>query len=527
METLINSLIMGGIVVFIAAIVIFIIGYVKAPPDKAYIISGLRRKPRILIGRSGFMVPFLQRKDELYLKQVTIDVTTGSRVPTVDFINVMVNSVAKVRICPEPDTMALAMNNFLNKTPEEIIGDLQDSLQGNLREIIGTMSLQEISTDKEAFADEMKKKAAGDMRALGIDIVTFNVQHLEDEHGLIQDLGIDNKEKIKKHASIAKAEAHRDVAVAQAEADKAANDARVKAQLEIEQKNTDLAIREAELKKQADTKKADAEAAFEIQMQLQQKTINENTVNARIAEREREIELKEREVEVQRKLLNANVRETAEAERFEKEQQAEAERFERERKADAELFEEQKAAEAIRAKAAAEAEAIRVTEEAKAKAIQITGEAEAKAIQAKGLAEAEAIEKKAEAMKLFEEAAMAEMMINILPSVAAEVAKPLGAIDEVKIFGTDAHGVAGMSANVPTVMAQTFETIKSATGVDLTNIMHANSLDAKITRNLNMTGAVPVDTTAEQGASPIPEGVTVTTETVEAETISEEILGNS
>jgi len=447
-------------------VLVFVAGYVKAPPDKAYIISGLRKKPKILTGQAGFRIPFFQRKDELFLKQITIEVNTNGRVPTKDFINVSVSSVAKVRICPDSDAIELAQRNFLNKQPSDIILDLQDSLVGNLREIIGTMSLKDISQDKETFSAQMKEKASTDMRALGIEIVTFNIQQLEDENGLIKDLGMDNTYAIQKDASISKAVAEQEVAVAQAAADKLANDARVLAQLEIEKKNNDLAIKQAELKKEADTKRAEAEAAFEIQSQQQRKTIEVESANADIARREREAELAMKEVEVTEKRLEAEIKKKAEAERFRVEQEAEAERFRIEQEAQASRFAAEQAAEAVKAEGLAQAEAIR----------------------ARGLAEADAIREKAEAMKLYEHAAMAEMIVKILPDVARAVAEPIAAIDSVRIFGSDANGVSGLSGNVPTVMAQAIETVSAATGVDLTGIMNAHSMEAKITRNVNMTG---------------------------------------
>ncbi|WP_026521857.1 flotillin family protein [Butyrivibrio sp. VCB2001] len=214
-------------------ILIIVAGYVKAPPDRAYIISGMRRNPRILIGRAGVKIPFFERVDKLYLGQMTVDIKTEQSVPTNDFINVNVDAVAKVRIGTDTESIQLAAKNFLNKDPEQITMDLQDSLQGNMREIIGTLALKTINTDRDSFSDQVMEKASRDMSKLGIEILSCNIQNVTDENGLISDLGMDNTAKIKKDAAIAKAQADRDVAIAQAEADKAANDARVLAQTEI------------------------------------------------------------------------------------------------------------------------------------------------------------------------------------------------------------------------------------------------------------------------------------------------------
>ena len=215
---------------------ILLAGYVKAPPDKAYIISGLRKNPRILIGRAGIKIPILERVDVLYLGQMTVDIKTEQSVPTNDFINVNVDAVAKVRIGTSPESIQLAAKNFLNKKAEQITEDLKDSLQGNMREIIGTLALKTINTDRDSFSDQVMEKASKDMHKLGIEILSCNIQNVTDEKGLISDLGMDNTSRIKKDAAIAKAQADRDVAIAQAEADKAANDARVAAQTEIQRK---------------------------------------------------------------------------------------------------------------------------------------------------------------------------------------------------------------------------------------------------------------------------------------------------
>ena len=484
--------------VIVALLLVAAAGYVKAPPDKAFIISGLRRRPRILIGRAGIKIPFLERVDKLYLGQMTVDIKTEQSVPTNDFINVNVDAVAKVRIGTEPDAIQLAAKNFLNKTPEQITLDLQDSLQGNMREIIGTLALKAINTDRDSFSDQVMEKASKDMRKLGIEILSCNIQNVTDENGLISDLGMDNTAKIKKDAAIAKAQADRDVAIARAEADKAANDARVLAQTEIAEKNNALAIRQAELKKQADTKNAEADAAYKIQEQEQEKTIQAATVNAQIAKAEREAELRQKEVIVKQQELAAEIEKKADAEKYRAAQAAEAELVKRQKNAEAEKYEQEQNAEAKKAQAEAlkfaaeqEAAGIKAKYDAEAAGIAAKGLAEAEAIRAKGIAEAEAMEKKAEAYKKYNGAAMAEMMIKIMPEMAAEIAKPLSQIDKINIYGTGdgANGAGQISGNLPIVMKQVFDTMSEATGVDFTEIMRANTYDAKVNRKVDLTGA--------------------------------------
>ena len=286
--------IITAVVVVLLILTIIALGYVKAPPDKAFIISGMHKNPRILVGRAGVKIPFLERVDKLYLGQMTVDIKTEQSVPTNDFINVNVDAVAKIRIGTDPEAIQLAAKNFLNKRPEEIAEDLQDSLQGNMREIIGTLSLKSINTDRDSFSDQVMSKASGDMAKLGIEILSCNIQNVTYENNLIKDLGADNTSKIKKDAAIAKAIAEKEVAIENAKADKEANDARINADPEISQKQRDLAIKQAELKQETDKAKAIADAAYEIERMEQQKAIETNTVNAQIAKAERESELKQK-----------------------------------------------------------------------------------------------------------------------------------------------------------------------------------------------------------------------------------------
>ena len=455
--------IVAAVIIAIVVIIIIICSYVKAPPDKAYIISGLRRNPKILIGRAGLKMPFFERKDELLIKQISIDIKTDGYVPTADFIGVNIDAVAKVRVMSEGEGVKLAMKNFLNMKEQQIADSLVDSLQGNMREIIGTITLKDLCNDRKKFGDEVQQKAQEDMKRLGIEIISCNVQHVTDEKDLINALGQDNMAKIQKDASIAKAQADRDVAIAQAQAQKEANDAKVAADTEIAVKQNELAIKRAELKTVEDSKQAEADAAYEIQKENQRKTIEVTKTNADIARQEKEVDLKRKEAEVKEQALDAEVKKKAEAEKFELEKQAEADLYAK----------------------AQEAEGIRKV-----------GEAEAAAIAAKGLAEAEALEKKAEAMKKYGQAAMMEMIVKALPEMAAEIAKPLSTIDKVTIIdsGNGDTGVNSMGSYVPSVLAQTIESVKETTGIDIREIMRANTYDAKVNKNITVSGLENVQT---------------------------------
>lgn len=485
-----NTIIVSTVVLLI--VILLAMGYVKAPPDRAFIISGPHKKPRFLIGRAGFKIPFLERTDTLYLGQMSVDIKTETAVPTNDFINVNVDAIAKIRIITDRqvnvgtddnpmlvDGLQLAAKNFLNMNPERIAKELQDSLQGNMREIIGTLDIRSINTDRDSFSDQVMNKASKDMEKLGIEIISCNIQNVTDENGLIKDLGADNTSKIKKDAAIAKANADKEVAIAQAEADKEANRAQVAAQTEIAQRDTDLAVKKAELRKQSETKRAEAEAAYTIENQIQQKEIETQKVNANIAKAEREAELRKQEVAVKEQELAAEV-----------EKKADADKYQAERLAEAELVKKQKAAEAARYEAEQEAAGIRAKGEADAAAIKAKAEAEAAGIRAKGLAEAEAMDKKAEAYKKYNNAAVIEMMVNILPQMAEAIAKPVSSIDKVNIYSASENGdgINTVSGTTPVIMKQTFDTLSEATGVNFSDIMKANTYDAKVNKNINVTG---------------------------------------
>ena len=465
-------------IVVIALIVIFLaVGYVKAPPDMAFIISGIKKKSKIVIGKAAIRIPFFERLDKLNLRLIPIDVKTSNAVPTADYININVDATVNVKISNESEKLRLAAENFLNKNTEYIAGVAREVLEGNVREIVGKMKLEEMVSDRQKFATLVKENAEPDLAAMGLDIISFNVQNFVDGNEVIENLGIDNIVKIKKAAAIARAESERDIKVAQAAADKESNDAAVAAQTEIAKKQNELAIKRSELQQEADTKKAMADAAYEIQKEEQRKTIEVTTANADIAKQEREIELKQKEVAVKEQALEAEVKKQAEADKYAAQQKADAALYQRQKEAEAKQFEAQRQAEARKA----QAEADRFAKEQEAEGIRAVGEAEAAAIQAKGVAEAEAMEKKAEAYAKYNKAAVAEMMIKVLPDVAAKIAEPLGQIDKITIIGGDSgnNGVEQVAGNVPAVMAKLFESMKEATGIDLADIVKADTYDQK------------------------------------------------
>lgn len=340
------------LVIAVLVIVILTTGYIKAPPDTAYIISGLRKK--IIIGKASIKIPFFERMDRLSLKLIPIDVKTSTAVPTADYINIQVDAAVNIKISSDSERLSVAAENFLNQDTDYIARVAREVLEGNMREIVGRMKLEEMVSDRQKFAELVKENAMPDLAAMGLDIISFNVQNFSDSNGVIDDLGIDNISQIKKKAAIAKAEADKEIAVAKAEADRQASDARINAEREIAIKNNELEIQKAELKKEADLKQAEADAAYQIEQETQRKTIEITSANANIAKQEREVLLKEKEAEVKEKALDAQIRKQAEAEKYAQQQRSDAQLYARQKEAEARKFEIQQEAEAQKAKADAE-----------------------------------------------------------------------------------------------------------------------------------------------------------------------------
>ena len=475
-------------IVVIAFLFILGAGFVSASPGEIKVISGPRGQ-RVLHGKTGWKIPILERVDSMTAGMISVDVKTSDYVPTNDYINVKVDAAVKVKIGTEkPELFKAATRNFLYKASDEIADEIRDTLEGHLRAIIGQMELATIVTDRSKFAETVQTNATKDLEEMGLEIVAFNIQGLTDSNGVIENLGIDNTEQIRKEAAKAKAKAKQEIEQQQAESDKIANDARVKADLEIAQKKNDLAKKQAALKAEADTETAKADAAYAIQQEIQRKEIERQTAEANIVKQEKEAEVKEREVLVRKQTLAAEIEAKADAEKYARQQAAEAERLERQAKAEAELFETQKEAEAKRAIA----EANKFAQLQEAEAIRAKGEAEAEAIRLKLSAEAEGLDKKAEAMKKYGEAAITEMLVKALPDVAKAVATPLANVDSITMYGSD--NSAKMVGDIMTTMDQ----VTKGMGLDVKDLITATLTGRKMGEA--MSGAIAesaIDVTPE------------------------------
>lgn len=417
-------------------------------------------------------MPLIERIDKLSLDVMQVDVKTSEAVPTNEFINVTVDGVANIKISSNPELLEKAAEALLGMDKKQLIFLVTQVLEGNMREIVGSVGLKEMVQERQVVAEKIKENAVPDMQKLGIEIVNFNIQNFKDGAGTIENMGIDNVEQIRKAAQIAKAEAARDIAIAEANAKEEANKIAVAAHQRIAEQNTSLSIREAELKKDADVKRAEADAAYEIQKEEQRKTIEVTSANADIARREKEAELAEKEIALQEKKLDADIKKKADALKYEAEKKAEADLVRRQRESEARRYEEEQAALA-RMKAA---EAEQYEQERRAEAQRALAEAsayakmkEAEGIRAVGLAEAEAIEKKAEAQKKMGEASVLEMYLTALPEVVRNAAAPLAQTDKIVMYG-DGNS-SKLVKDVMNSSNQIIEGLTEATGVDMKSLI--------------------------------------------------------
>ena len=460
----------------IASVLVFIIGmfgYVKVPDDKVCFISGFRK--RRVTGKIAFYLRWFERVDYLDLKAFSVDVNTSEDVPTNDYINIKADAIAKVQI--DEEVLDKASKNFLNKPSSTIADEIKDVLEGNLREIIGQLKIEEIVQNRKEFNNKVQENVSPDLKEMGLKIISFTIQNFQEERGIIENLGAENEAKITKEALIARAKAERDVNIEKAKATKEAIDVKVQTETEISIKENELNIKKADLKVQSDTKKAIADVTYEKEFEKNRKEVEQ-------AKGEADFQKEEINIKTQKAKLEAQVKN-------EQEIKADAELYKRNKDAEAKLIEKQKEMEAIRLEAEtkalakkleaeADAEAIRIKAEANAKAIEQEGIAQAKSIQAKLnaeaegkknslLAEAEGLDKKAEAMKKYGEGALLEMYFKALPEIAKNVASPLEKVDKITMYG-EGNGEK-MIGDITKMIEKVNSGVGDSLGIDLKSVI--------------------------------------------------------
>ena len=482
----------GIVIAIVVLVMLFKAMWKVAGTNEVLIVSGLG-KVKTKSGGGMFVIPVLQKVQRMTLENIQVDFTSRNEIPTQDAIHVMVDAVANMAISQDPERQKTAASKFAGYTVDQIRDIVIPVLEGNIREIISQTQFEDlIRGDKKIFAEKIQENVTPNLADLGIDLTTFNIQNFSDKNGVINDLGIENIEKIKKEASIAAAKAKSEVAIEQAKADKAANDAKVEAATEIAKKQTAFAIEKAQMQEQADTAQAKADAAKKIEAENQRKQHEIAVANANLARQEKEIELKEREVAITERKLEAEIKKKADADKYAAQQAADAKAYTAQKVAEAELYEREKLAEAARIeaekKAAADlalataeaeaqkrlAEAIAAEGEARAAAEKAQGLAEAEAIRAKAEAEAKGMLEKAEALNKYGDAARQQMELDAvkvlyeqLPAIAEAIGKGYNGA-EIHLIGNDSGQIAG---NMMSNITQIVEGFKGSTGIDPMSII--------------------------------------------------------
>ena len=400
-----------------------------------------------------FVLPIIQMAQMLSLEVMTLPVNTA-RVYTKEGVSVSVDGIAQVKVGRSEDAIRTAAEQFLGKSVTEIAEVALQTLEGQQRAILGTMTVEDIYRDRVTFAEQVRDVAATDMTSMGLEIVSFSIRDIQDEQGYLEALGVRRTAEVKRDAAIGAAEAERDAGIKEAQADQQRQAAKFAADTAIALSERDFQTEKAAYDQEVNARRAEAELAYPLQEAKTRQRIRAEESQVEVVERQKQIEVQEQEVARREKELDATVRRPAAADRYKLETLAEGERAR------------------VVAEARAEAESITLRGEADASAIVARGQAEAEATRAQGLAEAEAMTKKADAWKEYGQAAMIQQLFESLPQVASAVAQPLAKTDSIVVISNGGESGAGAGASkvtqdVSNTIAQLPALVEALTGVDL------------------------------------------------------------
>jgi len=445
------------VVVIFILISVFVGRYVKVGPDEALIVSGRKKKLpnghvvgfRIVRGGATFVWPVLEICKTISLRIMPLDVNSSAY--TSQGVQLTVDGIAQVKIDSTEEAIATAAEQFLSLKEEEIRRIATQTLEGHLRSIVGNLTVEEINQNRDAFAQKVQELAASDLANMGLKIISFTIREISDKNGYLESLGKAQIARVQRDAVIGQAEAKRDADIKSAEAMQDGQTAKYLAETKIAEANRDKEIKVAEYQAAINERKAEADLSYDKKKYVIEQDVQAEAMKVEIIKKQKEIELQEQEALRKEKELDATIRKPAEAEKYRTELTAEAER--------------------IRASKEAEGKSYTIKAEglAKAEAIKAAGLAEAEIIKAKGEAEAVALAKKAEAYKQFNDAAIAQMVIEKLPEIAAAIAQPLAKTEKIVMIGDS--GASKITKDITGIMAQLPETIKTLTGVDITGIL--------------------------------------------------------
>ena len=429
--------------------------YKKVGPNQVLIIYGLKKrtltKPdgttvsvgyRTCVGGGTFVLPFLERAETLNLEVVTVPVRTPE-VLSARGVPLIAEALAQVKIQTDEGSIHAAAEQFLGKGAEYIRDVAHTVLEGYMRAAIGKMTVEEIYQNRDDFARKVLEPAAEDLKRMGLTILSFSLKDLTDSQGYLDALGRPEVARVKAEAEVAQAEADRDATIKASEARKQGDRARIQAEAEIAAFRLEIEGKKAENQAKVNRIKAQTDLAYDLERYSLELKVRQAEYDVRIAEKQKAIELEEKEVLRKEKELEATVRKTADARKY----QAQTE---------------------------AQAEAARIKEEAKAKAEaqKLEGDAEAQKVEALGRAEAKATGEKLKALASQPETALAQMLLQAMPELARSVSEPLSKVDKiVMVGGSGENGPSKLTGQVAAVLAQLPEVVKALSGVDLRDLL--------------------------------------------------------
>ncbi|AJK66505.1 MULTISPECIES: flotillin family protein [Bacillus amyloliquefaciens group] len=484
-----------GIVFFllIALIAVFITKYRTAGPDEALIVTGSYlgnknvhideggNRLKIVRGGGTFVLPVFQQAEPLSLLSSKLDVSTPE-VYTEQGVPVMADGTAIIKIGGSISEIATAAEQFLGKSKEDREQEAREVLEGHLRSILGSMTVEEIYKNREKFSQEVQRVASQDLAKMGLVIVSFTIKDVRDKNGYLESLGKPRIAQVKRDADIATAEADKETRIKRAAADKDAKKSELERATEIAEAEKINQLKMAEYRREQDTAKANADQAYDLETAKARQQVTEQEMQIKIIERQKQIELEEKEILRRERQYDSEVKKKADADRYSVEQAAEAAKAKQLAEADAEQY-------SIEAMAKAEAERVRIDGLAKAEAEKARGETEAEVIRLKGLAEAEAKEKIAEAFEKYGQAAILDMIVKMLPEYAKQVSAPLSNIDKITVVDTGGSGENGGANKVTgyatNLMAGLQESLKASSGINVKELIENFSGKGNIKQSIN------------------------------------------
>lgn len=409
-------------------------------PNEALVVSGgcCGSTNRILVvggwAWAWWLVTDVQR---LSLEVMTLNPMCEA-VETAQGVPLTVTGVAQCKVLTEPELLAAASEQFLGKDVVHIKAVILQTLEGHLRAILGTLTVEEVYKDRDQFASLVREVAAPDVGRMGIEILSFTIKDVFDEVEYLSSLGKARTAAVKRDADIGVAEANRDAGIREAECEKSAMDVKYGSDVKIEDASRLFQLQKAKFDMEVNAAKAEAQLAYELQAAKVRQKIRNEEIQIDIVERRKQIEVEEQEIKRKEKELQATVRLPAEAESYRVETLAQGKRSQ-------------------------------VVEAAKAEAekIKMIGAADAYSIEAVGKAEAERMRMKAAAYKQYGDAAIMSIVLESLPKIAAEVAAPLAKTDEIVLLGGDAK----LTSDVTRLVGQLPPAIHALTGVDLSKVL--------------------------------------------------------